>query len=118
MTKPHIDLNKFRSMNKPGQPNPSGKRRKRLRDFAPVLIALAKRLKGVRGQAVLLMVVLSYLNWRNHGSPIKLTNKLLEDYGISRETKRVALANLEDRGLIRVERRSHKSPLVWLISNV
>jgi hypothetical protein len=111
MTKLGIDLDQFRSVERP---IPSRKRGKRPENFSPVLITLAKRLRKTGGQTVLLAVVLSYLNWKTRGAPIKLTNKLLDDYGIDRYAKRRALLELECRGLVRVKRRAYRAPIVSL----
>jgi hypothetical protein len=111
MTKPGIDLNQFRAAEQPISP---GKRREPFENFSPVLISMAKRLKKASGQTTLLAVVLSYLNWKTHGAPIKLTNKLLGDYGIDRYAKRRALLELECRGLVKVKWQAHKTPIVRL----
>jgi hypothetical protein len=52
--------------------------------------------------------------WKSHGKPFKLPNGMLNYDGISRQTKWRALADLERRGLISIERRRGKSPVVHL----
>lgn len=65
--------------------------------------------------------LLIYEHWRNGhlrkgGRPIKLTSALAAEVGvISRQTKRRALVELEQLGLIKVERRLHKSPLITVL---
>jgi hypothetical protein len=55
---------------------------------------------------------LLYLNWKNRGKPFKLANGMLNYDGLSRDSKMRALRDLERRGLITVERRSRKSPII------
>ena len=57
---------------------------------------------------------LLYLNWKSRGEPFKLPNGTLRYDGIGRHTKRRALKDLEQRGLITVERRARKSPIIHL----
>ena len=58
---------------------------------------------------------LLYLDWKNRSKPFKLSNGILEYGGISRFSKWRALADLERRGLIMVERRRRKSPIVHVL---
>ena len=47
--------------------------------------------------------------------PIKLTNIMAAEVGVSPDAKRRALDELEQAGLVEVERRARKSPLVTLL---
>jgi hypothetical protein len=58
---------------------------------------------------------LLYLNWKNDSKPFKLANSMLEYDGISRHSKWRALVELEQRGLITVERRNKKSPTIHVL---
>jgi hypothetical protein len=58
---------------------------------------------------------LIYLDWKNHGKPFKLPNGMLKYDGICRQSKWRALNDLERRGLITLERRQRKSPIIRLI---
>ena len=58
---------------------------------------------------------LCYLDWKHHSKPFKLPNGMLEYDGISRRSKWRALADLERRGLITVERRRRKSPIIRVL---
>jgi hypothetical protein len=58
---------------------------------------------------------LHYLQWRGKGDPIKLTNGILAMEGVSRFAKWRALRELEHLGLIMVERRRRKAPLITLV---
>jgi hypothetical protein len=56
---------------------------------------------------------LLYLNWqRGDRGPIKLASGMLVRDGVNRNSKRRALKELENLGLITVERRPKKSPFV------
>jgi len=58
---------------------------------------------------------LLYLHWqRGDRGPIKLASGLLVMDGVNRTSKRRALKELENLGLITVERRSRKSPIVTI----
>jgi hypothetical protein len=64
------------------------------------------------GTTCLVALYLLHLNWKNYGKPFKLPNGMLEYDGISRYSKWRALSDLGRRGLIAVEHRPKKSPLV------
>jgi len=53
-----------------------------------------------------------HLHWKHHGEPFKLANGMLDYDGVSRYSKWRALNELERRGLISVERRQRKSPII------
>lgn len=55
------------------------------------------------------------IDWKRPGQPIRLGNLALEEEGVGRKEKRGALAELEALGLINVERRGKKSPLVTVL---
>jgi hypothetical protein len=59
---------------------------------------------------------LCHLDWRHHNKPFKLPNGMLKYDGISRYSKWRALTDLERRGLIIVERRPKKSPMVRVLA--
>ena len=58
---------------------------------------------------------LLFQHWKSDGRPIRLSNIALVGMGVSREQKRRALWELERLGLIRVERRRYRSPLVTVV---
>jgi hypothetical protein len=58
---------------------------------------------------------LCHLDWKNHGKPFKLPNGMLKFDGISRQSKWRALADLERRKLIAVQRRPSKSPIIRMM---
>jgi hypothetical protein len=75
----------------------------------------AERMKAVnRGCTYRLALLLVYEHWRTGGRPIVLSNVGLEQEGLTRKTKWAALKELEQLGLVGVERRPRKSPRVTL----
>jgi hypothetical protein len=58
---------------------------------------------------------LLHLSWKEHSQTFKLPNERLVLRGVSHDTKRRALRNLETAGLIRVSRERGKSPTVTLL---
>jgi DNA-binding transcriptional ArsR family regulator len=91
------------------------KRKQRLNHYhfpASELEALTQKV-GCSALAVLLTI---YEVWYKdyQRNPIKLTNVRLKEKGISRSAKGRALDVLEKAGLIAVERRPRKSPIVTI----
>ena len=86
---------------------------KRRQHFVQVPFGWIERLAGASGQTWHLAMHLLYLRWKvGADKRVKLANGMLQIDGISRATKWRALAELEARGLIRIERRKGKSPLI------
>jgi hypothetical protein len=56
-----------------------------------------------------------HLDWTHRGKPFKLPNMALAYDGIHRNTKWRALHDLKRRGLIRIEYRNRKSPIIHLV---
>jgi hypothetical protein len=89
--------------------------RKRRGQFVLMPMWWYERLKNppvATGITCLVALHLLHLNWKNHGKQFKLPNGMLEYDGISRQSKWRALADLERRGLIAVQRRPSKSPII------
>jgi hypothetical protein len=75
-----------------------------------------KRLKNSESASTIKVAVyLHYHRFRVRGSCIQLPNVGLEEFGVSRFAKWRALVELERAGLIRIERRPRKSPLIHII---
>ena len=91
------------------------KLQRRRRHFVLVPMAWYERLAGASGQTYCVALYLLYLNWRTEGRPFQLANGLLQLDGVSRHSKWRALNELERRGLIAVERRRCRSPMVRLL---
>ena len=91
------------------------KRKKWQRHYVRFPWEWAERMKSVRrGSSYRLALLLVYEHWRTGGRPIVLTNVALEREGLTRKSKWRALRELEQLGLVEVERRSRKSPRVTL----
>jgi hypothetical protein len=88
---------------------------RRRRHFILVAMAWFERLAGASGQTYRLALCLLYLDWKARGEPIQLSNGLVQIYGVSRYSKWLALNDLERRGLIAIERRQRRSPIVRLL---
>ena len=58
---------------------------------------------------------LLHLSWKNDHRPFRLSNTVLRPLGISRFRKGPVLRELEQMGLIRVEHRARKSPVVTVL---
>jgi hypothetical protein len=104
-----------------GVPAPSPcKKRRRDRHVITVPMRWHGLLAGCKSGAVWQIAQwLLYQHWREYHEsrggrgPIKLANVALRGT-MHRRTKWRALEELERRGLIEIERRPRKSPLVWL----
>jgi hypothetical protein len=91
------------------------KLKKRSQHFVMVPWDWLDKLIGCRGQTLRVAFVILYLNWKARGTPIKLSNSMLLMDGVSRRSKWRALEHLEQVGLISVERRVRKSPIVTVL---
>jgi hypothetical protein len=89
---------------------------KRRAYFVKVPWVWVEQLDGAAGQTYRLALCLLYLHWKSGSEPIKLPNSMLKIDGISRASKWRGLAELERRGLITVERRPRRSPLIRLVT--
>jgi hypothetical protein len=88
------------------------KPKKRRQHFVRVPWMWMEKLIGCRGQTLRVAFVVLYLDWKAKGQPVKLANGMPQMAGVSRRAKWRALADLEKLGLISVERRARKSPIV------
>ena len=110
------DLNKLRlDPAKLATPYVPAKIRKRREQFVQVPMWWIEKLGEAplaTGTAHQVACHICHLDWKNHGKPFKLPNGMLEYDGISRYSKWRALRDLERRGLVVVESRSSKSPII------
>jgi hypothetical protein len=104
------------------EPSPETIRRRQQREkkqkliFARIPYALGmKAATDYRNPLLATLLTLWYLRFTRHKNPVELPNTYLKESGTSRGGKYRALKNLEDAGLIRVEYRENKSPLVTLL---
>jgi hypothetical protein len=88
--------------------------RERRKQFVQMSWAWGEKLKHVNRTWYIAMHLL-HLDWKQKGGRIKLPNGWLEFEGISRFAKYRALAQLEELGLITVNRRPRKSPIVHVL---
>jgi hypothetical protein len=89
---------------------------RRRRHFIQVPMSWFERLAGASGQTYRIALFLLYLDWKARGEPVQLANGLLQIDGVSRYSKWRALDDLARRGLIAVERRRRRSPIVRLVN--
>jgi hypothetical protein len=66
--------------------------------------------------AVLVLIELLRLQWKTRRMSFPVPNARLKNLGVSREVKRRVLRDLQRAGLITVDRRTRKSPIVTLVS--
>jgi hypothetical protein len=113
-----FDLRKFMSSRARGLPDPElpkerHPRRKRKSSFVLVpLAAAAQAAKATRSAKLFVWLLLLHRVWRDKNQAVALSNRALAPYGIGRDTKCRALADLEAAGLIRVRRHGTKTVLV------
>jgi hypothetical protein len=91
---------------------PPAKIRQRREHFIQVPFDWLERLDGASGKTYALALHLRYLHWRNKGNPFTLANGMLKIDGIGRHSKWRGLTELERRGLICLERRPSRSPII------
>ena len=91
--------------------------KKRREQFVMVPMWWVEKLSSpvATGTTFLVAFHLLHLHWKHHGKPFKLPNGMLQYDGISRRSKWRALPDLEHRGLIIVERRRRKSPIIRVL---
>jgi hypothetical protein len=89
---------------------------KRRQQFIMVPFDWYERLAGASGSTYAVALYLLYLRWKERGSEIRLPNGMLKNDGVSRFAKWRALTELERRGLIAIERRAKKSPVVKIMT--
>ena len=94
---------------------PSNRPRQAGRRFVQVPWVWVVTLAGAHGRTWHLALVLLYLHWKGDGAPITLANCTVKGDGIPPQSKRRALHDLERRGLVRVDWRASKSPIVRIL---
>jgi hypothetical protein len=90
--------------------------RQRRQQFVLVPWTWAERLAQSRSaNTYRVALTLLFLHWKATGGPIKLANGMLATDGVSRWSKWRALEELEQFGLVTINRRQRKSPIITLI---
>jgi hypothetical protein len=122
-SKPRFDLEKFRTkrsfeIETPAQQRAPGgvgmaHRGQLTEKFARIPYERARKLfRHIGGPAWLLLIELDRLIFTKKRNPIKLTTEALKSSGLTRWQKERALRRLERAGIIRVERKRGRCPLV------
>jgi hypothetical protein len=88
---------------------------RRRQHFIKVPWRWMEKLSSASGRTFEVALRLLYMHWKNNGQPIKLANGMLAVDGIPSQSKRRALRDLEHRGLVAVEWRDRKSPIVRVL---
>jgi hypothetical protein len=111
-----FDLSRFAPP--PGMVGATKPRReaKRLVGFVKIPWSWANALASddVGGKVWAVACHILYETWREKGRPIKVPNGMLARCGVSRSAKVRALRKLEELGLVSIEWRPHKSPIVTI----
>jgi len=81
----------------------------------PIPITWLSAAASLPGKALHLGVALWWLQGMSKTPHIKVTKKALHFFALSRDATRDGLVSLENKGLIRVQRRPGQRPMVWLI---
>jgi len=76
---------------------------------------MAEATKATSTPRAMVCVELLYASWEKRSLTVSVPNGRLAKLGVTRETKRRALRDLEKAGLITVERRHGKTPRVTLV---
>jgi hypothetical protein len=92
------------------------KRKRKVEPFVKVpLWWIAQAAKATNSPTTVVCVELLYAAWKAKSLTFPLPNGRLKKLGGSRDVKRRVLRNLEYAGLITVERRARKTPIVTLV---
>jgi hypothetical protein len=91
-------------------------KRRRAEPFVKVPLSLAAAMtKATKSPRALVGILVLHEAWKAKGKPFAVSNIKLVKYGVSREVKRRALAELESSGLILVRRQHKQAPVVTLL---
>jgi hypothetical protein len=112
---PDFDPSRFELGRKQAGP-PTRRRARRNQKFVMVPAVWAEQLAAIHahGSAYRVALYLLYESWQTRSSTLKLTNVALAKIGVSRRGKMGALRELRKAGLIAVEEREKRSPVVTL----
>jgi DNA-binding transcriptional ArsR family regulator len=84
----------------------------------PIPLGWLIRAAPLPGKALPISLCIWFLKWVNGGNTVKLSYKLLKEFGVSRSSSYRGLKSLEDAGLVTVEQHSGRSPIVTLKDQV
>lgn len=95
------------------KPKQKTKRQRRTEPFLQIPHkALVTGAEVLGGQHLLVWLYIHHRLWADKRPTVVIGNQTLSAWGVSRKTKCSALRKLEDAGLVEVEWRERKSPLV------
>jgi hypothetical protein len=92
------------------------KTQKRRQHFVKVPWIWIERLNKSPGNTYRVALYVLYEHWKHSGKAFLLPNGMLAADGVTRFSKWRALGELEKLGLIRIERRQRKSPILTVIT--
>jgi hypothetical protein len=91
-------------------------KRKKVEPFVKVpLVWIARATRATNTGRALVCIELLYAAWKARRPTFPLPNGRLAKLGVTRETKRRTLHDLERAGLVVVERPERKTPIVTLV---
>jgi hypothetical protein len=91
-------------------------RRQRREPFAAIPLAWAARATTATNcPKAMVWVWLIHRAWKMRSGTVAVPNGALAEYGVTRKVKNNALRQLERAGLIAVERRPRKTPVVTML---
>jgi hypothetical protein len=94
-------------------------KRKKQQPFVKVPLGPAAKAATASGcQRMMVWLYLLHRGWKLQKASFAVPSGALRSFGISKEVKRRALRNFEAAGLITVERRTSKNPIVTLVDSV
>lgn len=109
-----LDLSTLRSLDAPS--DGASQKHPMLEQFLVIPDDWLDVIDAVPGRhAYRLMLRLMRISWRLKSATVKVTNKIFLDCRMDRHTKLETLRRLEQAGLISVDRRPRKSPLVTIL---
>jgi hypothetical protein len=95
----------------------TAKARRRRAQFIKVPNSWVEALRDARWISTYRVALyLLHRQWKDGGGPIPLSNVALTWVGVSRWEKWRALAELEQAGLVKVERRPRRAPLITVLA--
>jgi hypothetical protein len=86
------------------------------RYFVKVPWTWVQKLDGAPGQTYRLALQILFLHFRERCASVTLSNRTIDRVGLPSQSKRRALRDLERRGLVSVEWRSKRSPVVHVLT--
>ena len=120
---PFADLNQLRldpevaaTVKRAGAKQARARSERQRERFVMVPWSWIKRLKDARRPASHMVgYFILYQHWKTGGQPVPVTTVALRPFGISRWAKWRALKELEQLGLVRVQRGARCAPLVTVL---